>query len=386
MELKRILLVDDEESLRQLVGNALTHKGFDVMTAVDGEDGLNKALSYNPHLILVDIMMPNMNGYQMVHSLRESGNTSYIIFLTAKAASNDLIKGFILEGDDFLAKPFQMPELMARIKAGLRLKQAQYDLEKTNTKLQEAVKERDKLINVIATNLRDPITEINSYLKLLTEGTLSAETVRDVCLLRTEKIKRMIDNICEMGEIENQLININLAKTDISEIAQEMILHFEGIFQKKQIGVNYNLFSKIFIHTDKTMISEVINSILFGAYQIAESESAAQINLSSTNTSIKFEVCVDGGERAAILPEIFESILDFSSNNFKWNEILDIGTFFGLRISHKLISMLGGVIMLEREKESNGIKMGFLLRYLNPQDNHFHTSNQTFTTQEPKHS
>lgn len=384
MELKRILLVDDEESLRQLVGNALSHKGFDVITAIDGEDGINKALTYNPQLIIADIMMPNINGYKMVHALRESGNNSYIIFLTAKSNSNDLIKGFTVEGDDFLAKPFQMPELMARVKAGLRLKQAQYDLEKTNRQLQEAIKERDKLINMIATNLRDPINEINSYLKLLTEGTLSSETVRDVCQLRTDKIKRMIDNICEMGEIENQQVNINLSRIDISEIAQEMILHFESIFKKKQIGINYNLFSKIFVHTDKTLITEVISSILYGAYQITESDSSAQINLVSNATSVKFEICAKSSINSDILPDIFDSILDFSSNNFTWNEILDIGTFFGLRISHKLLSMLGGLLVLEKNISTNEIKMGFLLRYFNQNETNFFSPNTGLTTSDLK--
>ncbi len=384
MELKRILLVDDEESLRQLVGNALSHKGFDVITAIDGEDGINKALTYNPQLIIADIMMPNTNGYKMVHALRESGNNSYIIFLTAKSNSTDLIKGFTVEGDDFLAKPFQMPELMARVKAGFRLKQAQYDLEKTNKQLQEAIKERDKLINMIATNLRDPINEINSYLKLLTEGTLSSETVRDVCQLRTDKIKRMIDNICEMGEIENQQVNINLSRIDISEIAQEMILHFESIFKKKQIGINYNLFSKIFIHTDKTLITEVISSILYGAYQITESDSSAQINLVSNDTSVKFEICIKSGINSDVLPDIFDSILDFSSNNFTWNEILDIGTFFGLRISNKLLSMLGGMLVLEKNISTNEIKMGFLLRYLNQNETAFFSTTAGLTTSDLK--
>ncbi len=364
MESKSILVVDDEESLRLLVSNALTHKGYDVITANDGEDGFNKALQHNPHVIVADVMMPKMNGYKMVHTLRESGNTSYIIFLTAKAKSNDLIKGFTVEGDDFLAKPFQMPELIARIKAGFRLKQAQFDLEKANRKLQETVKERDRLINLIATQLRDPINEINSYLKLLTEGTLSIETVRDVCQLRTDKIMRMINNICEMDEIENQHVNIHFSHTDISEIVQEMALHFEKIFKKKQIGIDYNIISKIYVHTDKALISEVVSSILFGAFQIAEPDSTIEINLNNTRTGVKFEVTVKGGPNTSILPEIFDSILDFTSNNFKWNEILDISTFFGLRISHKLISMLGGLLLLERNLNNESINMGFILRQL----------------------
>ncbi len=364
MESKSILVVDDEESLRLLVSNALTHKGFEVITANDGEDGFNKALQHNPHVIVADVMMPKMNGYKMVHALRESGNTSYIIFLTAKAKSNDLIKGFTVEGDDFLAKPFQMPELIARIKAGFRLKQAQFDLEKANRKLHETVKERDRLINLIATQLRDPINEINSYLKLLTEGTLSIETVRDVCQLRTDKIMRMINNICEMDEIENQHVNIHFSRTDISEIVQEMALHFEKIFKKKQIGIDYNIISKIYVHTDKALISEVVSSILFGAFQIAEPDSIIELNLNNTRTGVKFEVTVKGGPNTSILPEIFDSILDFTSNNFKWNEILDISTFFGLRISHKLISMLGGLLLLERNLNNESINMGFILRQL----------------------
>ncbi len=380
MELKKILLVDDEESLRQLVGNALSHKGFEVMTAVDGQDGVKKALEYKPNIILVDVMMPNMNGYNMVHALREAGNTSYIIFLTAKAASTDLLKGFTLEGDDFIAKPFQMPELLARIKAGFRLKQTQFDLERTNIELHKALKERDTLINMIATNLRDPINEIDSYLKMLTDKSLPPATIRDLCNARTEKIKRLIDNICEMGDIENHQVNTHLSRTDISEVAQEMVLHFVNIYRSKQIDINYNIFSKIFIKTDKTLISEVFRAILYGAFQVSKTDSPAQINLISTDTSVRFEVSIKAGVTSDILPDLFDSILDFSSTNFKWNEVVDISTFFGLRVSHKLISMLGGALILEMNVHDEDIKMGFIIRYSHENDVISSQATRSFTT------
>ena len=357
----KILLVDDEESLRQLVGNALTHKGFQVITASNGSEGIEQAKRHNPHVILTDIMMPIMNGYKMVHNLREAGNNSYIIFLTAKSSNTDLITGFSLEGDDFLTKPFQMPELMARINAGVRLKQTQIELEEANRQLQTTIKERDEIINLIAHDLHNPIKEIESYLNLLESATLTPATVNEACQSRIDNMLMLVNNICEIENIEKQQMNLKISELNLSQLVQEKILYFEEIYKDKSIYINYDIIAEVLINSDHTLVSEIITSILYTTYQIAQTDITAKILLQNDTDKITFTISVQSCLDPNLLPDIFESILNFSKSNLKWNEAFDVGALFGLRLSHKLLTMLNGKLILEMNVNTQELTIGFSL-------------------------
>jgi two-component system, OmpR family, response regulator len=114
----RLLIVDDDDSIRDMVGTALRYAGFEVAVAVDGLDGLTKAAT-GPDLIVLDVLMPGIDGYEMCRRLRAQGDATPIIFLTARAASRDVLEGFSRGGDDYLTKPFVLDELVARIRAVL---------------------------------------------------------------------------------------------------------------------------------------------------------------------------------------------------------------------------------------------------------------------------
>ena len=118
MESPRILIVEDEPEMAQLLTQALTENGFDCRTAVNGAQGL--AMSSDADLLLVDIMMPVMNGLMMVETLRGQGHQTPVIFLTAKDDTKDVVKGLEAGGDDYLVKPFKLDELIARIRSALR--------------------------------------------------------------------------------------------------------------------------------------------------------------------------------------------------------------------------------------------------------------------------
>ncbi|MHC1783217.1 MAG: response regulator transcription factor [Anaerolineaceae bacterium] len=116
---KTILVVDDKSSVRQLLSEYLTEQGFKVLTAVDGNDALIQLHHDNPNLILLDIMMPNMDGYQFLRIFREDHETPVMI-ITAREEETDAVLGLDLGADDYIIKPFRMRELLARIKAILR--------------------------------------------------------------------------------------------------------------------------------------------------------------------------------------------------------------------------------------------------------------------------
>ncbi|MCQ4727365.1 response regulator YycF [Anaerotignum faecicola] len=123
METRKVLVVDDEKNIVDIIKFNLKKEGYDVVTAADGQEAILKAYTENPDLILLDIMMPNVDGYEACRKIREKYDTP-IIMLTARAEEVDKVLGFELGADDYVTKPFGVRELMARVKANLRKKAA----------------------------------------------------------------------------------------------------------------------------------------------------------------------------------------------------------------------------------------------------------------------
>ena len=116
---KTVLVVEDEKSIVDILRFNLEKEGYTVATAYDGESGLEKALS-GPDLILLDVMLPRMNGFDVCRTLREKGSSVPVIILTAREEEADKVLGLELGADDYITKPFSMRELMARVKANIR--------------------------------------------------------------------------------------------------------------------------------------------------------------------------------------------------------------------------------------------------------------------------
>jgi two-component system OmpR family response regulator len=117
---ERLLLVDDEENLRSMLEAALRHHGFDVEASENGRDALDRARETSPDLIVLDVMLPDLDGFEVCRRLRSEGNHTPVLFLTAKDAIEDKVRGLTLGGDDYLVKPFSLEELVARCQALLR--------------------------------------------------------------------------------------------------------------------------------------------------------------------------------------------------------------------------------------------------------------------------
>ena len=116
---KKILVIDDEESTVQLISILLDRRGYDVIKAYRAEDGLRKAYRNQPDLVLLDIMMPDMDGWEVCRRLRDLSDVP-IIFLTARSEIRDVVKGLELGADDYIVKPYDNEELVARVRAHLR--------------------------------------------------------------------------------------------------------------------------------------------------------------------------------------------------------------------------------------------------------------------------
>ena len=117
---KRILIVEDEKNIVDILSFNLSREGYETLEAYDGEAGLQLALEQDPDLILLDLMLPRMNGFDVCRSIRGAGRSTPVIMLTAREEENDKVLGLELGADDYITKPFSMRELLARVKANIR--------------------------------------------------------------------------------------------------------------------------------------------------------------------------------------------------------------------------------------------------------------------------
>jgi len=117
---QRILVVDDESSISELVATSLKFVGFDVRTAATGSQALQIAQGFKPHALILDVMLPDQNGFEVCRQIRSEGQKVGVLFLTAKDSVEDKIAGLTIGGDDYVTKPFSLEELVARLRALLR--------------------------------------------------------------------------------------------------------------------------------------------------------------------------------------------------------------------------------------------------------------------------
>jgi two-component system OmpR family response regulator len=117
---ERLLLVDDEDNLRSMLAAALRHSGFEIEQAQTGREALDQVTAAPPDLVVLDVMLPDLDGFEVCRRLRSAGNRVPILFLTAKDGTEDKVRGLTLGGDDYLVKPFSLEELVARVEAVLR--------------------------------------------------------------------------------------------------------------------------------------------------------------------------------------------------------------------------------------------------------------------------
>ena len=116
----KLLVVDDEPNIRDLLASSLRFAGFDVITAEDGSGAFHEAQASRPDLIVLDVMLPDMDGFTVTRRLRDAGITTPVLFLTARDDMRDKIQGLTVGGDDYITKPFSLEEVVARIRAVLR--------------------------------------------------------------------------------------------------------------------------------------------------------------------------------------------------------------------------------------------------------------------------
>jgi adenylate cyclase len=158
----RILVVDDIPTNREVLQVRLNAQGYEVITAVDGEDALAKVREFEPDLVLLDVMMPKLDGISVVKQLKQDSKHRFIpvILVTAKADTRDVVIGLEAGGDDYLAKPFEQAALVARVRSMLRIKELHDKVQMQATQLQEQTEQLSSWNQMLEKRVADQVAEI----------------------------------------------------------------------------------------------------------------------------------------------------------------------------------------------------------------------------------
>jgi two-component system sensor histidine kinase/response regulator len=359
-----ILIVDDVPRNIQIVGNILRKEGYQIAFAQNGKAALERVHSDKFDLILLDIMMPEMDGFEVCEKIVNDPVTSDIpvIFLTAKADIDSTIKGFSLGAVDYITKPFNGVELLARVETHLALKRSREVLAETNAA-------KDKFYSIIAHDLKNPVGAFKNVSYFLNDeyDNLTDEEKREFILMMRDSSKNLVDlleNLLQWSRSQTGRINFQPDIVDISSLVQSNIDLMKMTADKKNIKLINNFDKSITIFADMNMINTVLRNLISNAIKFTPFDGSITIDYDMDDESIKVKVRDTG---VGISPENIEKIFKIDSTHTTAGTQNESGTGLGLILCREFIEKHGGEMNVESEI-NKGSEFYFTLPINDPDD------------------
>lgn len=276
-----ILVVDDVVSNVLLLRVLLTNEKFKVITAGNGREALSQAVGAHPDLILLDVMMPEINGFEVAEKLKADPETQNIpiIFLTALNTTADIVKGFKVGANDFISKPFNKEELVIRVNHQISLIAAKRIILRQTEELRKTIMGRDKLYSVIAHDLRSPMGSIKMVLNMLIlslpEEQIGPEMFQMLSMANqsTEDVFALLDNLLKWTKSQIGKLNVVYQDFDIVENIASVIEIFNLVAGVKNIKVNFSMNEKVEVHADIDMMKTIMRNLLSNAIKFSYNDS-----------------------------------------------------------------------------------------------------------------
>jgi two-component system sensor histidine kinase/response regulator len=347
----KILIVDDVMSNVLLLKILLTNEKYQVCTANCGNMCIEQAKAEKPDLILLDVMMPDISGFDAAQILKKDPETAHIpiIFLTALNNPSDLVHGFQVGANDFLTKPFNKEELVVRVFHQIKLVAATRIIEHQNEELRATISNRDKMYSVIAHDLRSPMASIRMVLNLVVNA-MSPDIIGpelfellDKANRESEDVHDLLDNLLKWTKSQTGRLNVVRQDLDLNDIIPGVVDIFEMIAQTKKIDLKYQGSSKpVVVYADNDMLKTVVRNFLSNAIKFSSENSSIEITLSEEGDFAKVSVRDHG---VGIAPERIDSI--FKKGETTYGTGGEEGSGLGLQLCADFARKIGGDVMVE---------------------------------------
>ena len=349
----KILIVDDVTSNVLLLKILLTNEKFQVCTANCGNMCVEQARTQKPDLILLDVMMPDITGFETAVILKKDPETAEIpiIFLTALNNPSDLVQGFKVGANDFLTKPFNKEELIVRVMHQITLVAAKRLIQKQNAELRATIANRDKMYSVIAHDLRSPMASIRMVLNLVVSAT-SPDLVGpelfellDKANKESEEVHDLLDNLLKWTKSQTGRLNVVLQDFDVNEVVPGVVEIFEMIAMTKKIKLTCQLQPQpLMVRADNDILKTVIRNFLSNAIKFTPENGSIEIRTEASGDYAKISVRDHG---VGIAPERLGSI--FHKGETTWGTGGEEGSGLGLQLCADFARKNGGDVMVESE-------------------------------------
>ncbi|HVO43383.1 MAG TPA: hybrid sensor histidine kinase/response regulator [Aggregatilineales bacterium] len=344
-----ILIVDDAPANLQVLAGMLKERGYQVRAALSGKLALQAAQIDSPDLILLDINMPEMNGYEVCKVLKadEKLNEVPVIFISALDETIDKVRAFGVGGVDYVTKPFQFEEVEARIRAHLEIGRQRRELQQNNAQLRELEQLRDSLVHMIVHDLRSPLTVIRSSLQLIeiTDGkTLTPSGVRSVhrALDSTDTLIDMIGTLLDVSKIEAGAMQLNLARCNLVESARQVLGSMEVLRRQRELSLE-EPGRPIEALADPDLIQRVFENLVGNALKFAPANGWIRVGIAPAPSERVRVTVEDNGP--GVPPEYQEKIFEkFGQAESSLNHGQRNSTGLGLTFCKLVVEAHGGHI------------------------------------------
>jgi two-component system, sensor histidine kinase and response regulator len=314
-----ILVVDDTPANLQMLADMLKRRCYRARPVPSGRLALQAAKADPPDLILLDINMPVMNGYEVCAELKKDPLLAAIpvIFISAYGETMDKIRAFSAGGVDYITKPFQVEEVEARVAVHLQLRRQQRELEAMLARQRELEAMRDTMVHMIVHDLRAPLTAVFNYLDLVREqeaGFISVESMQnlDLAMKASRWMVQMVNVLLDASKIEAGQMTLRLVECDIGDLLVDAIDAIRSLDDEKNV-----IFGHVHLRgvVDRDTISRVVQNLVSNAVKLTPPGGDVRVTLAAQANRIRVEVSDHGpGIAAQHHPKIFEKFGQLDTN------------------------------------------------------------------------
>ena len=359
-----ILVVDDTPANLQLLAALLKDRGYRVRPVLDGKLALQAARHEPPDLILLDINMPEMNGYEVCSELKADPRLAEtpVIFISANTETMDKVRAFAVGGVDYVTKPFQFDEVEARVETHLKIRRLQTSLHHSNEQLQatvealgEADQRKDEFLAMLAHELRNPLTAISSSIHILRNRGPEdpvLDKARQVAERQVCHMTRLLNDLLDTARMTQGIIELRQGPVEIKAALQAAVNAISSRFETRKQTLRVTLAEDpIFVVGDADRLQQVFGNLLDNAVKYTPSGKSIWLSSAVEHGQAVIRVRDEG---TGISPEVMPYVFDLFVQAHRAPDRAQGGLGLGLTLVRRLVEMHGGKV----EAYSDGIGSG----------------------------
>ena len=356
----KLLVVDDVQTNVLLLKALLGKEGYGILVANNGQEALEVIRNENPDLILLAVMMPGMDGFEVAERLKseEFRCEIPIIFMTALDDTQSIVNGFKLGVGGFISKPFRKEELMVRIKHQLSLVAARRIIEEKNEELRKTIAGRDKMYSVIAHDLRSPMASMKMLLNTIMMSVEKDKIDPDIFDMlemsnkTSEEVFSLLDNLLKWTKSQLGKLTVIPQKLDISGLADGVVEVMNSVAEVKHIKLIRTDHESFFVYVDIEMIKSILRNLISNAVKFSNPDSEIKVGIKAEDGKVIVSV-TDSGK--GIKKEDQHKLLKDSTHFTTYGTNSEEGSGLGLLLCRDFARKNGGELWFESEENLGSV-------------------------------